>query len=105
MNRPIPFVQMYAFVVPVTMLDDDQESPCDERTAVRYQVWGWHHGKQAWIKTLFDGAQLDGAEAAAREWHDKIASDLCCPAAEDPPSNECLQAWAADLRRLRLIVA
>ena len=102
MKPAIPFVQLYAFVMPTTGSSEQHVGgPCDERFAIRYQVWGWHPGDQTWIKTLYDGSQLDEAEQAAREWHDMMVEKLGSSNLADVPSNETLFAWANDLRRLR----
>ena len=102
MKPVIPFVQLYAFVMPTTDTSEQHVGgPCDERLAIRYQVWGWHPGGQTWIRTLYDGDQLDEAEQAAREWHEMTAGKLGSSNLVDVPSNETLFAWADDLRRLR----
>ncbi len=102
MMAAIPFVQLYAFVMPTTgFLDQRAGGPCDERFAVGYQVWGWHPGKRTWIKTLYDGDQLDEAEQAAREWHEMMMKEVGSPDLVEVPGNETLFAWANDLRRLR----
>lgn len=102
MKPVIPFVQLYAFVMPTTdSPEQPMGGPCDERLAIRYQVWGWHPGERTWIRTLYDGHQLDEAEQAAREWHEMIVGKLGSSDLADVPSNETLFAWANDLRRLR----
>lgn len=102
MKPAIPFVQLYAFVMPTANSAEQRVGgPCDERLASGYQVWGWHPSEQTWIKTLYDGDQLDEAEQVAREWHDMMVERLGSSDLTDVLSNETLFAWANDLRRLR----
>jgi hypothetical protein len=101
---PIPFVQLNAFVMPLYEYDMSYaEGFKFEATSIRhvqeYRVFGWDLRKQNWkLVERFSDGELGQAEAAAREWHEKVLVQTGSHDEENPPSNETLQDVAAEDR-------
>jgi hypothetical protein len=62
------------------------------RHAEEYRVFGWDLRKQNWkLVGRFSDGELGVAEAAAREWHEKVLALTGSYDEANPPSNETLQ--------------
>jgi hypothetical protein len=98
---PIPFVQLNAFVMPLYDYDMSYaEGLKFEANSIRHAgVFGWDLRKQNWkLVGRFEDCELGKAEAAAREWHEKVLAQTGSRDDETPPSNETLQDIAVEDR-------
>jgi hypothetical protein len=101
---PIPFVQLNAFVMPLYDYDMSYAKGLKfEATSIHhaeeYRVFGWDLRKQNWkLVGRFSDGELGKAEAAAREWHEKVLAWIGSHDEANPPGNETLQDVAAEDR-------